>query len=104
MVRTWRGRRTAELCYHRAHYAAAQISKLEGYSLPVPGTFFNEFVVACPRPPAEINRALLDRAIIGGLDMSREVPGGMLVCVTEMNSREEIDSLVAALEEIGGGQ
>jgi glycine dehydrogenase subunit 1 len=57
--------------------------------------------VRCPRPPAEINAALQDRGIIGGLDVSDLTPNGMLICVTEVNSRREIDSLVSALKEIG---
>jgi len=94
-------RRVAEICYHKAHYAAGQIAEIPGYSLPMEGTFFQEFVVRCPRPPAEINAALQDRGIIGGLDVSDLVPNGMLVCVTEVNSRREIGSLVSALKEIG---
>jgi len=61
----------AELCYHKAHYAAAQIEKLPGYSLPFPSTFFQEFVVQCPTKPATINRRLLEQNILGGLDLSR---------------------------------
>ena len=94
-------RRVAELCYHKAHYAADRIAKLGGYSLPLTGTFFQEFVVRCPRPPREVNAALLERGIIGGLDVSKQIDGGMLLCVTEMNGREEIDRLVDALREIG---
>ena len=94
-------RHIAELCYHKSHYAAALISDLPGYGLPMEGTFFREFVVRCPLPPAETNERLLDRRIIGGLDISSQVPNGMLMCVTEMNSREEIESLAAALAPIG---
>ncbi len=95
-------RHVAELCYHKAHYAASLIRDIPGYSLPIDGTFFREFVVRCPRPPAETNRMLLERGIIGGLDVSDQVPNGMLLCCTEVNSREEIDSLANALAEIGG--
>lgn len=94
-------RRVAELCYHRAHYAAAEIARLPGYSLPLDGVFFHEFVVRCPRPPAEINRALLERRIIGGFDLSDRIPDAMLLCVTDSNPRAEIDRLVSALAEIG---
>lgn len=93
-------RHIAELCYHKSHYAADLISEIPGYSLPVEGTFFQEFVVECPAPPSEINRKLLEHKIIGGLDVSEQVPNGMLVCVTEMNSREEIESLATALAEV----
>ena len=54
----------------------------------------------CPIDPAEVNRRLLERGIIGGLDVSDRVPNGLLLCVTEMNTREEIEALAAALEEV----
>ena len=93
-------RQVAELCYHKAHYAAAHIGQLPGYSLPMNDPFFQEFVVQCPASPAEINKKLMDRNILGGLDVSEKIPNGMLLCVTEMNSKEDIDALVAALSEI----
>jgi glycine dehydrogenase subunit 1 len=66
--------------------------------------FFKEFVVRCPRPVNEVNDYLLHEwEIIGGYDLGRVYPhlkGHMLLCVTEMNSREEIDMLVDALEEV----
>jgi glycine dehydrogenase subunit 1 len=93
----------AELCYQKAHYAASEISKLNGYRVAT-GEFFNEFVVECPRPVAEINRALYDKGIIGGYDLSHDYPhykNGMLVAVTEMNTRGQIDQLVHVLGEVG---
>ncbi len=94
-------RHVAELCYHKAHYAAHLIESLPGFSLPIDGTFFQEFVVECPAPPALINERLLEFGIIGGLDVSNQVSNGMLICVTELNSRDEIDRLTGALGEIG---
>jgi glycine dehydrogenase subunit 1 len=101
----------AELCYHKSHYAASQISQLPGYSLPFQkGTFFQEFVVQCPTSPGVINQRLLEKNILGGLDLSAppyssplppEVDRGMLLCVTETNSKDEIDALVSALGEFG---
>ncbi len=55
----------------------------------------------CPGPPARINERLLEHRIIGGLDISTNIPNGMLICATEVNSREEIEKLASALEEIG---
>ena len=94
-------RHVAELCYHKAHYAANLIDQIPGYSLPITGTFFQEFVVECPLQPSKINERLLDNGIIGGLDVSAQVPNGMLVCVSELNSRQEIERLAGALNEIG---
>ncbi len=97
-------RHVAELCYHKAHYAASLIENIPGYSLPLQNTFFREFVVQCPIEPAEINRRLLERKIIGGLDVSDQVPNGMLFCCTEVNTREEIENLTGALSDIGGAK
>lgn len=98
-------RQVAELCYHKAHYAASKIADLPGYVVLQELPFFNEFAVRCPRPVAEINGYLLDDwGIIGGYDLERDYPdrsGQMLIAVTEMNSREEIDLLAAALAEVG---
>ena len=96
-------RRLAELCYHKAHYAANRIAGLEGYEVPGAKPFFKEFVVRCPAPVAEINGYLLEEwGIIGGYDLGRDYPeleNHMLVCVTEVISRKEIDALVDALTD-----
>ena len=94
-------RRTAELTYQKAHYLASLIAEIPGYSVVDGGIFFQEFAVQCPVTPAALNKRLLDYKIIGGLDISDRVPNGMLVCATEVNTREEIDAFAAALAEIG---
>jgi glycine dehydrogenase subunit 1 len=92
----------ADLCYQKAHYASSAIAALPGYGMALGDkTFFREFVISCPRAPGEINDLLLKNGIIGGLDVSDRFPNGMLLCVTEMNSRTEIDALVGALAQIG---
>lgn len=97
-------KKVAELNYHKAHYAAKRISSLDGFALEFPETpFFNEFVVKCPLPASDINQHLLERDIIGGYDLVEHFPSmknHLLIAVTEMNSREEIDYLVDALAEV----
>ena len=93
-------RQIGRLNYHKAHYAAARIHELDGFSVDRSKAFFNEFVVACPRPVAEINEALLEQGIIGGCDLGQRyfhLQNRMLLCATETNSREEIDRLVEIL-------
>jgi len=90
----------AKLCYHKAHYAAKAISKLKGYSLAFDKPFFKEFVIRCPLAPAKINQMLFEEGIIGGLDISHLVDNGMLLCVTEVNSKQEIDELVRLLGKL----
>ena len=56
----------------------------------------------CPRSPTEINKALASKGIIGGLDISDRIHNGMLICVTEVNTRSDIETLVQALVDIEG--
>ena len=97
-------RAVAELSYHKAHFAADLIGKLPGYQVVSDGPFFKEFVVRCPKPVAAINQMLLDEyGIVGGYDLGCDYPAlkdHTLLCVTEMNSRAEIEALAEALEEI----
>jgi glycine dehydrogenase subunit 1 len=96
-------RKVAELCYHRAHYAAARIAAIPGYAVHG-GPFFKEFVVRSPRPVAEVNAALREQGIVGGYDLQSDEPqlgNAMLLAVTEMNSKAEIDRLVTTLGSIG---
>jgi len=93
----------ASLSYHKAHYAASQISSLPGYRLWSDVPFFNEFVIKTPLPAADINAHLLEHDILGGYDLSQDYPelkNHMLIAVTEMNSRDEIDLLVDVLSEV----
>jgi glycine dehydrogenase subunit 1 len=92
--------RVAELCYEKAHYLAGRIDALPGFSVEREEPFFHEFVVRTKKPPPEINRALIDRNIIGGLDVSDAIHNRMLLCATELNTRAEIDALVDALIEV----
>ncbi len=99
-------RQAAELCYHKAHYAAQQIDALPGYER-VLGDFFKEFVIRSPVPPMEVNRGLWEHGIIGGYQLANDYPDladCLLFCVTEMNSREQIDRLVGALRGMGRGE
>ena len=96
----------ANLNYQKAHYAADQISRLDGYELWSDEVFFNEFVVKCPLPVEEINDYLLEEGVIGGYDLGQDYPGmenDMLIAVTEMNSKDQIDYLVRLLEEVNNG-
>jgi glycine dehydrogenase subunit 1 len=95
-------RQVAELCFHKAHYAAQQISSIPGFELWSGEPFFNEFTVMCPIPVDEINNHLLEHGILGGYDLGKDFHGmekHMLIAVTELNTREDIDLLVEALKE-----
>jgi glycine dehydrogenase subunit 1 len=95
-------RQVAELCYHKAHYAAQELNKVAGYKVTYAETFFHEFTLTCPKPASEVNAHLLEHGILGGYDLGQDYPAlknNLLVAVTEMNSKEDIDALVEVLSE-----
>lgn len=88
-------------CAQKTAYAAKRISELTGFSLPFSAPRFNEFVVRAPTAARDLLLLLAsERNINGGLALSRyfpDRPNDFLVCVTEVNSRVEIDALVEGL-------
>ncbi len=92
----------------KAAYAARRISELEGFSLPFSAPRFNEFVVRAPIKAQELLKRLAsEKNITGGLALSRyyaDRPNDFLVCATETNTRQEIDALVAGLDDIAQGK
>ncbi|HRI03740.1 MAG TPA: aminomethyl-transferring glycine dehydrogenase subunit GcvPA [Pyrinomonadaceae bacterium] len=84
----------------KAAYAKDQIAAIDGYEIAFSSPTFNEFVVRGPRPATETLELVRGKGIIGGLALSKYYDGhdnDLLVCVTETNSREQIDALVVSL-------
>jgi glycine dehydrogenase subunit 1 len=94
----------ASQCAQKAHYAAREIGKLEGCSLPYSGPFFNEFVVrASTAAVSLLDKLARQKGIDGGIALSRfdsSRPNDFLVCVTETNTREQIDALVRGIASL----
>jgi len=97
-------REVAEQCIQKAAYAARKIRKLRGFELPYSGPFFNEFVVRGPlNAPELLSRLGKEKNIEGGVALSQFFPAqerDFLVCVTETNTREQIDQLVDGLAAV----
>jgi len=91
-------------CAQKAHYAAQEIAKLEGFTLPFSAPFFDEFVVRTPVEASPLlDRLAREKGIDGGIALSRfdsSRPNDFLVCVTETNTREQIDALVEGLNQV----
>ena len=86
----------------KAEYAAKNIAAIDGFEIAFSAPKFNEFVVRGQRPATEILEKLrTESGIIGGLAVSKyysDRPNDFLVCVTETNSRDQIDQFVAGLK------
>lgn len=97
-------RELGENILYKSSYAQAKLEQLKGVRLPYRSSHsFMEFVVnfdQTGKTVAQLNRALLDKHIFGGYDLSRDLPQlgqSMLVCVTEKTELSDIDALADAL-------
>lgn len=91
----------ARLNLQKAHYARKRLAQVPGVTPLFDRPFFNEFAVKLSKPAGEVNRGLLQKGIIGGYDLGRNYPelsGSMLLAVTEVRTRDEIEQLAEALE------
>ena len=88
-------RDAAEACFANAHYLAERITELPGFDLVNSGEFFHEFVTSSPICPEKLMSALEEKNILGGLP----VEGRILWCATEMNTAEQIETLVSVIKE-----
>ncbi|MGH9398824.1 MAG: aminomethyl-transferring glycine dehydrogenase subunit GcvPA [Thermoanaerobaculia bacterium] len=98
-----KGLREAALQSHaKAEYLKAGIARLPGYRIPYSGPTFNEFLVEAPEPAEPLLARLASAGILGGVPLSRwdpSRPDAFLTAATEMNVKDEMDRLVAALRK-----
>ncbi len=90
---------TAELCLHKAHYAAEQLTQIKGVSLAFRRPFFKEFTLRVPGLATDLLRRLFDDGYHAGLSLGtwyRELSSCVSVAVTEKRTRDEIDGLAKA--------
>lgn len=87
----------ATQCVSKAHYMKDEIVTIDGFRLKYDGEFFNEFVIESDVDTSKIVDKLQKRGILAGLPLGAH---DMLWCVTEMNTKEDIDEVVAILREV----
>ncbi len=93
-------KQAAELSMSKAHYLAERLCELEGFHLVYSGEYFNEFVTTCATDVDKVLAILAKRGILGGYPLGGQYTGQILWCATEMNTKEEIDSLIHILKEV----
>jgi glycine dehydrogenase subunit 1 len=92
-------RRLAEINVARAHETHERLIKDVKFEACFSGSFFNEFVVRA-QGTKDLFRRCAEQKILPGVSLQPwypELPDCLLVCVTEMNEREEIERLVRAI-------
>jgi glycine dehydrogenase subunit 1 len=96
-------RELSEINAAKAAYARKALTSVDGVEAPFPSPTFNEFVIETPNPASDVLSKLSDKGIAGGADLGRWYEGmetRILVCATEMNSKEEIDRYAEELQKI----
>ncbi|NIJ66766.1 glycine dehydrogenase subunit 1 [Sphingomonas leidyi] len=98
-------RQLAMLNYAGADQAAGRLARVPGVELVTP-TFFNEFTLKLSKEARPVVRQLADQGILAGVSLGRLYPGadalqnGLIVAVTETTTREDVETLASALEEV----
>ncbi len=87
----------------KAEYAKKAVSRIRGCKLNFTAPTFNEFVLQIEKEPEGVLERLREEKILGGVSLGRfypELDHHLLVTVTEMNRREEIDRWAEVLEKV----
>lgn len=80
----------------KAHYFAQKLAEIRGVVVQNQGAWFHEFVTSLPVPATQVLDALAAEDILGGLP----VKDGILWCVTEVVSKEQLDRAAAIIGEV----
>jgi glycine dehydrogenase subunit 1 len=99
-------KQVGETIAYNSNYAAKKLDKISGVQAPAIGeSTWKEFVVKFENgvTAKNVHEGLLDRGLHGGrilTDEFSDIGESMLFCVTEVHSKETIDELIQAIEEI----
>jgi glycine dehydrogenase subunit 1 len=86
----------------KAKYAADTLGK-QGKLLFAKTPRFHEFVLQTEESPSRMNARLMEKKIIGGLDLRKwypELGNATLWCATELTTKQQIDATAAIVAEI----
>ena len=87
----------------KARYLANRVTEIRGVKLAVEAPFGREFPLLLPIDPHDAVAAMAERGFLAGIPLSGdypELPGGLLVAVTEKRTRHQLDSYAEALEKV----
>lgn len=88
--------KVAASCMANARYLLDELTAL-GFTRKYTGEFFHEFVTICPCDAAVLSDKLAAHRYLSGLVTGQSE---MLWCTTEMNTKSEIDGLIAVIKEV----
>ncbi len=94
---------TAAACFENNNKLVEKLSAIDGVKKVFSATHFHETALHLEKPADEVLKALMQKGILGGYDLSKDYPelgNAILVCTTEMRSEEDIDAYAKALQEV----
>lgn len=107
MYTAWLGKEGLQVLarqnWEKAMYAREQLTSIAGVTAPFTTPHFHEFTIRLPRAACDVLSELREYEIFGGVARNRweaEFPNDLIVCVTEQNTKAEIDAFVVALTEV----
>ncbi len=94
---------TAAACYANNNMLVEKLGAIDGVKKAFTAPHFHETVLQLEQSATAVLKALMEKGILGGFDLSQDYPEldeAILVCATEMRTEEEIDLYVDAMREI----
>jgi glycine cleavage system P protein (glycine dehydrogenase) subunit 1 len=86
-----------------AAFARERLTQVPGVKPLFSAPSFNEFAIGCPHPASEVLARLADQGILGGIDLGHwyeDLSHGILVCATELTTRDEIERYAQSLAKV----
>jgi len=97
-------KKLAYVNYKIAHYAKDRLKSIKGVEIPFSGDFFNEFTIKLPVSAREVFDRMAAEGIYPGVPLCRfycaAYENYMLVALTELHTKDDIDALTSHLTEV----
>ncbi|MBF0492886.1 MAG: aminomethyl-transferring glycine dehydrogenase subunit GcvPA [Deltaproteobacteria bacterium] len=96
-------KKLAEMNVSRLQFAKRTLSNVSGVELVLNGPAFNEFVIKLSKPVEQVLKHCLQQEIFAGVSLKKDYPElgeALLLCVTEMNSRADIERFAQVLKKV----
>ncbi len=94
---------TAAACYANNNTLVEKLTAIDGVKKAFSATHFHETVLQLEQSADAVLKALMDKGILGGFDLSHDYPQlgeAILVCTTEMRSEDDINLYADAMREV----
>jgi glycine dehydrogenase subunit 1 len=93
----------ANLCFSKAEYLKAELSKIDKVEVLNKENTFNEFVISTPLASNDLLLKLRDKGFYAGINLENidaKLENQVLISVTEKRTKEQMDALVKAIGEV----